>query len=110
MVRFQLFDIGRRFFYRLVAGLFDDSMQSRIDIFGHSLGITAHVEVSAVLQPSPQISCVFQHSMLNVDFLRLIPRERRTESSENAVLFTADQFVLIKKIGAFFLIAEKYPI
>jgi hypothetical protein len=53
MFRFELFDVRRRFFCRFVAGLFDDRMQSRINVFGHSLGITAHIEVSAVLQPCP---------------------------------------------------------
>jgi len=53
MLGFEPFHICIRLFLGLLAGLFDDRMQRRVDIFRHSLGVATHVEMGAFLKPGP---------------------------------------------------------
>src|SRR5262249_61713517 len=57
-----------------------DNLSKRgIDILRHSLRVSADVEIGALFQPFPKFARRLEHSVLDVNFLRLITRERGIE-------------------------------
>src|SRR2546425_6077737 len=59
-------------FGRESAFVLGDGDEGLVNVFGHAFGVTADVEIGAVLKPGPKVFRVFQHSILDVNFVRLI--------------------------------------
>ena len=76
-----------------------EATQRSIDILGHVRGITAYVEMCAILQPAPKVLCVLRHAVLHIDFLAVIAGKGDVESTQSAVLFPRGQFILVEKVG-----------
>ncbi len=58
----------------------NDLMQRDINIFCHSSSVAADKEVSAGLKPVEDIFALLEHSMLDVNLIRLISGESGVES------------------------------
>jgi hypothetical protein len=69
----QLDDIIRRLGWSKRSRILNDFMQRGIDIFGHTRGIAANIEVRTLLKPGEQVVRLLAHSVLDVKFFRLIP-------------------------------------
>jgi len=81
----ELLRVILRLPWRLIAGAPDDLMQGGIHVPGHVLGIAAHVESRALLEPIPHLPGVIQDAMLDVNLLRLVTRPRQIKPIEQAV-------------------------
>lgn len=87
-----------------------DFEQGGMDILGHPLGISTHVEVGALFQPAPELSALLLHSVLNVDLLRLIPGEGGGKFMEVSGFLCGCEFVAVKEVGLCVLIPKKEPV
>src|ERR1043166_672009 len=79
-------------------------------IFGHPMGITAHVKIGAILEPGPQFPPLLFHSMLDVNFLGLIAGKRQIQAMQNTLLLEAAKVLFIKEVGLAMLLAEEKPV
>ena len=52
-----------------------DLQKGGMNIFRHSFGIAANIEVGAILQPTPKLGTFLLHPMLDVYFVSLVPRK-----------------------------------
>src|SRR5581483_2109805 len=77
LLRFQLLHKLHNRFLAQSAGGFGNRVQRRIHILRHSRCVAADVKMRAFLQPCPKLRGVFEHTVLHVNFLRLIARECR---------------------------------
>src|SRR4051812_6555887 len=75
-----------------------DLVQGGVDVLGHTRGVTADIEVRAVLEPGPELRGAFQHSMLNVNFLRLVARECQVEFGQMSAREPCGQLLFVKII------------
>ena len=70
-----------RCFSRQTAMAFDYGQHRGFDIFRHVAGIATDIDARSILEPGPQRCTLFEYSMLDVDFLRLVTREGARLSS-----------------------------
>ena len=89
------------------AGDFD---QSSVNVFGHSLSVPANIEVSAILQPLPQLCPLLLHPMLNVNLVSLITGESGRKLVEVTCFLRIGELISVKKVGLGVLIAKEKPI
>ena len=109
-ILFHLGDVSSGFVGRFASGGLDDAVQGFIDILGHAFGITADVEVRAVLQPLPKLAGSLEHAGLDIDLFFLIAAERGVEAGEEAFLRPFDDLIVVKKVTGAFLVAEEQPV
>src|SRR4029079_19725553 len=83
--------------------------ERRVDILGHALLVTAHVEMRAILKPFLQLRAPFPQAMLNIDLLRLIARECNFNSREIAGRQIILPLELIEEIVGEVAFAEEEP-
>ena len=50
----------------------DDIDERGLDILGHALGVTAHINMGAFVQPLPERRAHFAHAVLHIEFFRSI--------------------------------------
>jgi len=72
-----------------------DGEQRRVDVLGHPGRVAADVHRGPVLQPSPELGAVFEHSVLHVDALPLVPGEGQVESGQEAVAEEIFEFAAV---------------
>src|SRR5438876_11625824 len=86
LVVLKLLDVGVRFVHRLAALFLDDLAQRSIDIFRHASRVAANKKLGAfAVDPFPDFGGVFEHLVLDVNFMRLIARPGAIESRQKAV-------------------------
>src|SRR5213595_381136 len=91
LVVLKLLDVGVRFVHRLAALFLDDLAQRSIDIFRHASRVAANKKLGAfAVDPFPDFGGVFEHLVLDVNFMRLIARPRAIESRQKA--FAGENF------------------
>ena len=87
-----------------------DFDQGSMHVLGHSLGVSADIEVSAILQPAPQLCPFFLHPMLDVNFVGLIAGESSRELVQVTRLLRVGEFIGIEKVGLGVLVAKEEPV
>ncbi|MNH12164.1 hypothetical protein D3C79_716990 [compost metagenome] len=85
-------------------------LERGVDVLGHAPGVTTDIEVSALLQPAPQVSALLEHALLYIDFLRLVTGEGGVQAAQVAVALPGQQFVAVIKITGGLLLAEQQPV
>ncbi len=91
--------------------MFDNDFAQRgVDIGGHARGITADVEVRAVLDPVVEFATAPAQRVLDVDLLGLVAREREVEPLQRAGLERLLPLELVEKVAAEMRIAEEQPV
>src|SRR5438132_13709551 len=110
-VGFELLDVSVRFVYGFAALFLDDLSQRSIDIFGHTSRVAAHEKLrTVVVDPFPNLSGVFQHLMLNVNFVRLIARPRAIQSRQKAVACETFPVFFVGVIALLALRSDEEPV
>src|SRR5205807_9733835 len=72
-------DLTVRVVQRLAALFLNDLAQRGVDVFGHAFRVAAHKKLRAfAVNPLPNLSRVLQQFSLHVNFVRLIPRDRKS--------------------------------
>jgi hypothetical protein len=90
----------------------DDVVQRRIDVLGHPLGVTAHVEVCAVLRPAEQLPGFLPHALLDRDFgitVGPVAGECHVEPGQGARLHETLEFVAVEEVRLPPSVAEEQP-
>src|SRR5664280_3323583 len=64
----------------------------------------------ARFQPRPQLERVFNQAILNVNFLRLVAREREVEPREKIIFPPRGELFLVKKICRASLVTKEQPV
>ena len=84
--------------------------QRGVDVPGHPGGVTAHVEVRAVVEPAPQVGAVVEHLVLDVDpsaWSRENARSSRLRKpSRDHIL----EIVSVVEVFGAVLLAEEQPV
>ena len=77
---------------------------------GHPGGVTADVEVRAVVEPAPHVGAVVEHLVLHVDPVGLVAGERQVQPVEEAVASHVLEIVSVVEVFAAVLVAEEQPV
>lgn len=109
-VQGQGFQIILRCFPRQTAMTFDDAQHCGFDILRHVAGITADIDMGAILEPRPQRRTLFAYSVLDVDFLRLVTREGEAGLGQEPMPAHFPQLIPIIKIRRLMAFAEEQPV
>src|SRR6266699_5473656 len=88
----------------------DDLVQCLVNVARHAGGVSADIKVRAIVEPSPHLSGVLQHSVLHIELLGLIAREREVKAGQQAVFLPEGELRLVKKIRCSSLIAKEKPV
>src|ERR1019366_6096152 len=88
----------------------NDVEQGGVHILGHALGVATDIEISAALDPGPELGRILPHPVLHVKLEQLIPREGGVDPRHFSLREPASPFLLVEIIRRAVLIAEEHPI
>ena len=106
----QIFYVFRRLFQRFSAFFLDNLVQSNIDVLRHAGSISADKEMRALFQPGKKLLAILQHPVLDINFVRLIPREGGIESGQDPRLSSCSKLGFVEKVAFGSLLAKKKPV
>src|ERR1700738_1121768 len=81
-----------------------------VDVLGHRVGRAADVQLSPVLQPSPQLRASPAHQVLHIDLLLLVPGECQVKLGEQPVGVHRLDLVAVVEVSGGVLLAEEQPV
>jgi hypothetical protein len=113
LVAFLLFHVGEVFgcvVEGAVRAASDDVEEGCFYVLGHTGGVTADVEVGAVLEPLVELLAALLHTVLDVDFAGLVAGEGGVEAGEDAVFLHGQELLFVEKVHGFALFAEEEPV
>src|SRR5680860_75523 len=97
--RAQRLHIGLRVLRGFSAARADDVDQRALDVLGHALGVAAHIEMRAALEPCEEFRTLLAHSVLHVDFLVAVARPGERQAGESASALQALQLLPIEEVA-----------
>src|SRR5215467_3146142 len=83
--------------------------QRRAHVLGHRLGVAAHIEIGAVVEPFDQVAATVPQTVLHVDLLGRVARERHVHAGERAVLERVLPLELVEEVVRVVAVAEEQP-
>lgn len=84
-------------------------MERGIDVLGHPLGVTADIEVTALLQPAPETLFLLEHFVLDVDLFSLVAGKRGVEA-DAPVCLEFEPIIGVVKVGGAVPLAKEEPV